>query len=98
MRELVTATIKYLTNHIICHIPSYTIRHLWYRYILGWHIDPDVVILMGLRVQVTGVRSTRKKVRIGKGSIINYECLFQVAGGIIIGEQVSISTGVWLVT
>ena len=98
MRRILTATIKYLTNHLISHIPSYTIRHGWYRKVLGWYIGPGASILLGQYVEMAGVRTSGRKVVIGKGTVINYGCLLYTTGGIIIGEQVSISAGVWLVT
>src|SRR5947209_4215770 len=98
MRTLLTDTIKYVTNHIINHIPSYIVRDAWYRNVLGWHIEPEAVICMGLYMQIPGLWSSRKKVSIGKGSVINYGCRFHAGGGILIGENVSISAGVWLIT
>lgn len=98
MKQIAAALIKYVTNHVICHIPSYTLRQAWYRRILGWNIGPGVHILMGQYVQMAGARSSGRKVAIGKGSIINQNCLLYVTGGLIIGEGVSISAGVWLVT
>jgi acetyltransferase-like isoleucine patch superfamily enzyme len=98
MRLLLIALIKYTTNHIISHIPSYIIRNAWYRHVLGWRIGPEVAIHMEQYVQMTGVRSSGKKVSIGKGSVINWDCMLYTTGGILIGENVSISAGVWLVT
>jgi maltose O-acetyltransferase len=98
MKQLLNATVKYVTNHVISHIPSYTIRHAWYRRVLGWHIEPGASILLGQHVQMAGVRTSGRKVVIGKGAVINYGCLLYTTGGIVIGEQVSISDGVWLVT
>jgi acetyltransferase-like isoleucine patch superfamily enzyme len=98
MRDAFRDFIKYLTNHVISHIPSYTIRYAWYRKVLGWHIDPQATILMGLRVQLAGLRGQGRTVSIGKGSVINYDCLVHVTGGLVIGENVSVSPGVWLVS
>ncbi len=98
MKKLLTATIKYLTNHVISHIPSYTIRHGWYRKVLGWYIGLGASILLGQHVQMAGVRTSGRKVAIGSGTVINYGCLLYTTGGIVIGDQVSISAGVWLVT
>lgn len=98
MKLMFAAAIKYATNHVISHIPSYTIRHAWYRHMLGWRIGPDVAILMGQHVQLAGVRSSGQKVAIGTGTVINQGCLLYTTGGIVIGEHVSISAGVWLVT
>lgn len=98
MKTILGAFIRYATNHIISHIPSYTLRRAWYRHVLGWRIGSDVFILMGQYVQMAGARSSGRKVSIGNGSVINYGCLLYTTGGLIIGEHVSISSGVWLVT
>ena len=96
MRELLSAMIKYATNHIISHIPSYTIRYAWYHRILGWQISPNAAIFMGQHVQMSKIRN--QKVSIGKNTVINWDCMLYTTGGLIIGENVSISAGVWLVT
>ena len=98
MKQFLTAAIKYLTNHVITHVPSYTIRHAWYRNVLGWRIGPKASILLGQYVQMAGVRTSGRRVVIGSGTVINYGCLLYTTGGIVIGDQVSISAGVWLVT
>ena len=96
MRQNLSALIKYTTNHVISHIPSYTIRHAWYRRILGWQIGPNAAIFMGQHVQMSRIRN--QKVSIGKNTVINWDCMLYTTGGLIIGEDVSISAGVWLVT
>ncbi len=98
MKHFLAALLRYVTNHIICHIPFYTIRHGWYRHILGWSIGPHTVILMGQRVQMGGIRSDGKKTIIGDDTVINADCLLYTTGGLIIGSHVSVSAGVWLVT
>lgn len=99
MRDIVRDFIKYLTNYLICYIPSYTIRYAWYRRVLGWYIGPGATLMLGLYVQTAGLRRrSDQKVRIGSHSIINYKCLVHVTGGLIIGENVSISPGVWLLS
>jgi maltose O-acetyltransferase len=98
MKEVITAAIKYTTNHLIAHIPAHRIRLAWYHRILGWHIGPKATILMGQHVQLGSLRQSGMKVAIGKGTIINHGCLLYTTGGLIIGENVSISSGVWLVT
>lgn len=98
MKKVLAAAIKYATNHIIAHIPSYTVRHAWYRHVLGWQIGPNAAIFMGQHVQMAGVRSSGKKVSIGKNTVINWDCMLYTTGGLLIGDNVSISAGVWLVT
>jgi acetyltransferase-like isoleucine patch superfamily enzyme len=82
MKTLLAAATKYATNHVIAHIPSHTVRLAWYRHVLGWRIWPGASM----------------KVSIGKGSVINHGCLLYTTGGLVIGENVSISAGAWLVT
>ena len=98
MKRFLGALTKYITNHLINHIPFYGIRHGWYRHVLGWRIGPKASILLGQHVQMAGIRTSGKKVSIGAGSVINRACLLYTTGGLIIGEQVSIGDGVWLVT
>ena len=47
---------------------------------------------------MAGVRSSGHKVAIGCDTVINQGCMLYTTGGLIIGEHVSISAGVWLVT
>jgi maltose O-acetyltransferase len=98
VKEILAAATKYATNHLIAHIPSHTVRRSWYRRMLGWRIGPRATILMGQHIQMAGIRSSGMKVSIGRGTVINHGCLLYTTGGLIIGENVSISSGVWLVT
>jgi len=98
LKKIVTAATKYTTNHVIAHIPSHTIRCVWYRRVLGWHIGSNATILMGQQIQVGGLRRRGGKVAIGRGTVINQGCLLYTTGGLIIGDNVSISSGAWLVT
>jgi maltose O-acetyltransferase len=98
VRDALRGAIKYVTNHVIAHVPSYTMRHAWYRRILGWKVEPSASILLGQQIQMAGLRASGAKVSIGAGSVINAGCLLYTTGGLTIGKQVSISAGVWLVT
>ena len=93
---MLNALIKYMTNHLIAHIPLHRIRLAWYRRVLGWQIGPRATLLLGQRVQLGGIRHT--KVSIGKGTVINEGCFLYITGGLLIGENVSVSAGVWMVT
>jgi maltose O-acetyltransferase len=95
---MLTALVKYLTNYVITYIPSHTLRNTWYRRVLGWQIGPKATILMRQFVQMGGLRSNRGNMVVGAGSIINHDCLLYTRGGISIGQHVSISSGVWLMT
>jgi acetyltransferase-like isoleucine patch superfamily enzyme/O-antigen/teichoic acid export membrane protein len=97
-RRWLAAVVKYLTNSVIAQVPSYTVRHGWYRRMLGWYIGPGATILMGQQIQMAGIRTSGKRVSIGADTVINHGCLLYTTGGLVIGEHVSISSGVWLVT
>ena len=98
MKQVLAAAIKYATNNVVNYIPSHTLRHAWYRRVLGWNIGPGAAIFMGQHIQMAGLRSSGRKVSIGKNTVINWDCMLYTTGGLIIGENVSISAGVWLVT
>ncbi|HEU0026293.1 MAG TPA: acyltransferase [Ktedonobacterales bacterium] len=97
-RDVARAAIKYATNHVIAHIPSYTVRHWWYRRALGWSLDPTASILLSQQIQMAGLRTSGARVSIGPGAVINAGCLLYTTGGLAIGREVSVSAGVWLVT
>lgn len=97
-RDVARAALKYITNGAIQHIPSYTVRHWWYRRVLGWRLHPSAAVLMGQQIQMAGLRASGMLVSIGEGTVINHGCLLYTTGGLQIGRQVSVSAGVWLVT
>ena len=98
VRMIATAGIRYGTSNIISQVPSFAVRHAWYRCVLGWHIGTGASVLMGQRVQMAGIRTSGRRVSIDEGTVINHGCLIYTTGGLVIGRNVSISTGVWLVT
>lgn len=89
--------VRYATNHIIAHVPSYGVRHAWYRGVWGWQIGPGASVLMGQRVVTGGLRWSRGLVTIGEDSVINHGCLLTPFLPISIGKHVSISAGVSLI-
>jgi acetyltransferase-like isoleucine patch superfamily enzyme len=90
--------VRYATNHIIAHIPSYTLRHAWYRHVWGWQIDRGASVLMGQRLIAGGHRWSRGKVTIGEDSALNHGGVLMPFVPIRIGKHVSISAGVSLIT
>lgn len=83
--------INYLPNHIINRIPFYFIRHSYYRYILGIKMGKGSSIHMNTFIN-------RNKIFIGKNSVINRSCYLDGRGGLRIGNNVSISPEVHLIT
>jgi O-antigen/teichoic acid export membrane protein/acetyltransferase-like isoleucine patch superfamily enzyme len=98
IRQTVASGVKYATNYIIAYVPSHTIRHAWYRWVLGWDIGHGASILMGPYIQMTGIRTSGRRVSIGNGTVINHKCLIYTSGGLVIGSNVSISAEVALIT
>jgi O-antigen/teichoic acid export membrane protein/acetyltransferase-like isoleucine patch superfamily enzyme len=97
-RRTGAAGVKYLTNYLMSYVPSYTLRYLWYRNVLGWDIGEGTTILMGQYIQMTGIRTSGRRVSIGNGTVINQKCLIYTSSGLIIGNHVSISAEVALIT
>jgi maltose O-acetyltransferase len=84
--------VNYLTNHVVAHVPSFTLRRLWYRHALGIQLGPHAEVLMGAYVSSFGPRAIRRSgVRIGRNSRINRGCTLDLRGGLTIGDNVSIS-------
>lgn len=85
-------SVLYLSNHIINHIPFHFIRLGLYRGLLRFEIGSDSVILMGTKFDAP------KNFKLGKNSVINQNCRLDNRGGITIGENVSISSEVCILT
>lgn len=82
----------YLTNHWINCIPSHHIRQAWYRRVMGFDIQPGASLLMG------STFDTRKGLRIGRSTVVNEKCRLDNRGTLTIGDHVSISSEVLILT
>lgn len=90
---------NYVTNHVIAHIPSFTIRHLWYQHIVGIRIGRHTWVHLGCYVWFYGRgETTRRAVSIGSSSLINRKCTIDVRGGLNVGSNVNISPEVMILT
>ena len=86
--------IKYfLLNYIICWLPSYYIRNVIYKYIYGINIDLNCAIHLGTKFYGLG-----NNIKIGKATTINPECRIDGRAGCTIGNGVSISREVFILT
>lgn len=81
----------YVPNHIIAKIPSYKIRHCYYKKILKIRIGPGSSIHMNNFI-------FKGELSIGEKTTINRSCHLDARGTIIIGNNVSISPDVCLIT
>lgn len=77
---------------IVCNIPSHSIRKLILRKIFLADFSKNVVIYYGSQIWVP------YKLHIGRGSIIGDKSILDARNGIWIGENVNLSTGVWIWT
>jgi len=96
--------LAYLTNHVVNRIPSFTIRHLWYRRVLGLPLGRGARIQMGTRIWFHGrtqIRAGRPygiSSSIGAGTRIGRDCTLDTRGGLSIGRHVSLSPEVAILT
>lgn len=87
-----------MTNHVVNHVPSFTVRQRWYR-ALGVEIGTGSDIFMDCYLWFYGPRQiSRTRARIGRSTIINRGCLLDVRGPLTIGDNVSISPEVAIIT
>ena len=103
-RHIAVQLSAYLTNHVVNRVPSYGLRHIWYRRILGLKLGTGSCIQLGMRLWFHSRRQIRRHPSalgggaIGAGTWINRGCTLDVRGGLSIGEQVSISPEVVILT
>ena len=99
MSGLLLALARYATNRIIARVPSYTLRHAWYRRVVGMEIGAGSALLMDQYIHIRGRRGPHQPgIAIGRGTVINQGCVLDGRGGLRIGDDVDISPGAWLLT
>lgn len=92
-------TLNYVTNYVISHVPSFRARHFWYRRALGVRIGRSSGIYLGCYIWFYGPRHVRANgLVIGDYCRINRNCCLDVRGSIWIGDNVSISPDVTILT
>lgn len=82
---------NYLPNHVINKIPFYSVRHFFYKKIYGLKMGKGSSIHLNCFIN-------RFNVVIGKNTAINRRCYLDGRGGIKIGNNVSVSPEVHLIT
>ncbi len=96
---LLVALGNYVTNHVISHVPSFTVRHLWYRHYLRLQLDEQARVLLNVYMWNVGPRAnSRLGLRIGARTWINRRVTLDLRGGLEIGADVSISPEVAVLT
>ena len=84
--------ILYLANRVVSRIPFHAIRLFFYRYCLGLGIGTNSHIFMDAWFD------SKKNFKMGKNSVINQKCRLDNRGTITIGDNVSISSEVCILT
>ena len=99
LRLLVVRVLNYLTNSIVAHLPSFGLRRLWYTRVLGARLADHAGIHMGCYIWFYGPGQVRRDgLVLGAHSRINRRCTLDVRGGLHVGENVSISPEVSILT
>lgn len=92
LRELQSAMLLYLCNHVIRRIPSHFVRSLFYSRLMRLRVGHDSSIHLGLRLYIRG------GITIGHHTVIDRDCALDGRGGLSIGSNVNISPEVMLLT
>ncbi len=97
-QNVLVRLLVYLTNHLISHVPSHRIRRTWYS-AMGVRVGMDSAIHLGCFVWFYGPNHlSNLDVRIGCNSIVNRNCTLDFRGPVTIGDNVSISPEVAIIT
>jgi acetyltransferase-like isoleucine patch superfamily enzyme len=92
VRLLCIRVANYLTNYVIAYVPSFTIRHGWYRRVLGVEIGPGAGVSMRTFMWTYGPRQVRRSgASIGRNTRISHGCTIDLRSGLEIGNNVSVS-------
>ncbi len=97
--ELAAHALNFATNHIVAHIPSYALRRAWYRRVMGIEMGPGSSVQSGCYLWSYGPGSNRRlRNSIGARTIINRRSCLDARSGLRIGDDVSISPEVAILT
>jgi acetyltransferase-like isoleucine patch superfamily enzyme len=98
-RLLLIRILNYLTNYVVAGIPSFAVRRWWLEHVVGiaWG-DGGTVHLHCFIWMYTPRRVRQNNVRFGKNVYINRGCTLDIRGTLTIGDNVSISPDVTVLT
>jgi acetyltransferase-like isoleucine patch superfamily enzyme len=98
MRELLRSVyydgLLFMANRIVARVPSHFFRLFFYRRVMKFSIGPSSFIFMDAWFDTKGKGSFI----MGRNSVINQKCRLDNRGVIIIGDNVSISAEVCILT
>jgi acetyltransferase-like isoleucine patch superfamily enzyme len=84
----------FLANRVVSRVPSHSLRLFFYRHVMGFSIGPSSFIFMDAWFDTKG----RGSFVMGSNSVINQKCRLDNRGSIAIGNNVSISAEVCILT
>ncbi len=92
LRRVASGALMYACNHVVNRIPLHSWRIHIYQKIYGFDLDHGSTILLGVKFYGS------KRFSLGKGSVINDGCRLDNRAGITIGNSVSLSSEVAVIT
>lgn len=92
MRHFFSELRLYVNNYLITAVPSHRIRLWYYAHIMKFKIGKGSYIFMGCRFDCS------ENFQMGVNSVINANCRIDTRGSVCIGENVSISSDVIILT
>jgi maltose O-acetyltransferase len=99
LRLFVIRLLNYLTNYVVAHLPSFVVRRLWYQHVLGVRFGRRAGVHLGCYVWFYGPGQVRRDgFRLGAYSRINRDCCLDARGPLQIGDNVSVSPQVVILT
>jgi maltose O-acetyltransferase len=99
LKVLGIRVLNYLTNDVVSHLPSFALRHLWYRRVVGISLGRGSAIFLGCYIWSYGPGQVRRGgLRIGERCRVNRHCTLDARGSLTIGSNVSISPDVTILT
>lgn len=98
-RLLLVRILNYVTNYVVAGIPSFKLRRWWLEHVVGidWG-DGGALHLHCFVWMYTPRRVRQNNVRFGRNVYINRGCTLDIRGTLTIGDNVSISPDVTVLT
>ncbi len=99
LRLFTIRLINFVTNYVVRLVPSFGLRRAWYRHVLGIELGEHAGVHLGCYIWFYGPGQIRRDgFTIGAYSRVNRNCTLDARGPLRIGENVSISPEVMILT
>ena len=94
LRSVYYDGLLFMSNRIVSRLPSHSLRLSFYRHIMGFSIGASSYVFMDAWFDTKGKGSFI----MGRNSVVNQKCRLDNRGSITIGDNVSISAEVCILT